>query len=461
MLLMFVFLASCLHATSAEGDLFSQIAVSGECLSSDNDLGVVLGNAPHTIQVRLTFPESAPSKRQWILNLGQDNVGAHHWLWNSNEQMQIQFGTWSGHQIQNFDITRCTDLITTYGGSVLKLYCNGVFVAEKQAGFAINGSNLSIATIPTSYVENGMNTEDAFEGCISAVKVWSYEKSAEEVAQQSLPAFWGKCRWETVQDPSLANTGETKDYFGFSCADNEILTGFGLSANENDVTKIQCCELGGHSSVLPNTCTFIDAAHATDSHAFQPDSAFCDVNARMVFSGAYDKRVAPGDDITELLAGKCCEVECDASWCAGKDWGVNGDKCETLSVDPNDNGQKNLVCPMGTLMTEIRDGYAGGAHGLQSIESVVCCELDLVAEPTMAPTTSPTTAPSPTPTTSPSMAPTQAPTSTTDCLLELHQVALTNAQYLQGIDRCLPHCEVNQDRRALKGRLLSENNGAQ
>jgi len=420
--------------------VLSQVAAPGECLSNQlNDLGMVLGNAPHTIQVRLTFPQSISNRRQWILNLGQNSPGAHHWTWRPSNNA-IQFGAWSGHQINGVDITQCTDLSTTFSGSVLKLYCNGVFMRERAVAFSITDSNIAIGNIGSQFVH-----EDPFAGCISEVKVWSHEKSADQIAQQSLPAFWESCRWVTVQDPNLASNDDTKDFFGFSCADKEILTGFGLSANENDVTRIQCCELGGHSSVISGTCSFIDAGN-TDSQTqgFQPDVAICDANAHMVFSGAYDKKVKPGDEITELLAGKCCEVECDAQWCAGQDWGVNSDKCETISVDPHDNGKKNLVCPHGTLMTEIRDGFAGGAHGLQNIASIVCCELDLVAEPTKAPTC----APSPAPTSAPSPLPTPAPTSTTECLLELHQATLTTGQFLQGIDRCLPWCEVEQNQRA-------------
>jgi hypothetical protein len=425
--------------------VFSQVAAPGECLASDNnDIGIILGNNPHTIRVRLTFPDSAPSLRQWILNLGQYDTGAHHWIWDANI---VQFGTWGGYQLQAVDITQCTDLTTTHSGSVLKLYCNGVFLAETEAQFSIDTSMLSIGTIPFF-----ADADAAFAGCISEVAIWSYEKSAEEVAQQSPPAFWETCRWETVQDQNLANTEETNDYLGYTCADDEILTGFGLTANENDVTKIQCCELGGHTSIVPNSCTFIAAG---GEQGFQPEAASCDANNHMVFSGAYDKRVAAGDEITELLAGKCCEVKCDTQWCAGSDWGVS-DQCETLSVDPSDNGAQNLVCPMGTLLTEIQDGYAGGAHGLQSVESVVCCELDLIAQPTMAPSTSPTTPPSPSPTTAPSLSPTPAPTSTAECLLGLHHATLTSAQFLDGVDRCLPSCEFNHHRRALEGRLLPE-----
>merc|ERR1719447_1455169 len=159
--------------------VFSQVAAPGECLTSDNnDIGMVLGNNPHTIRVRLTFPDSAPSLRQWILNLGQYTTGAHHWIWDADI---VQFGTWGtpGYQLQAVDITQCTDLTTTHSGSVLKLYCNGVFLAETDAQFSIDTSMLTIGTVPFS-----SDAEAAFAGCISEVAIWSYEKSAEEVAEQ-------------------------------------------------------------------------------------------------------------------------------------------------------------------------------------------------------------------------------------------------------------------------------------
>jgi len=258
-------------------------------------------------------------------------------------------------------------------------------------------------------------------------------------------AFIKNCRWESSHD----QTPNSADYMGWTCADNEILTGFGLSANQHDVTKVQCCKLGGHSSVKPNTCAYVDSNH---------ERAKCgNGNDHMVFSGAYDKRAATVDAVTEILAGKCCEVECDSAWCAGKDWGVDKDNCQVISTS-NTNAQE-LVCPTGTLLTEVEDGFAGNAHGVQKVASVTCCALDLIAAPTMAPTTArPTSAPTQTPTTS---MPTLAPTSTGDCLIGLlRDMQLTDSEYLSGIDRCLPGCR-SQPYVPHRRRLLSEKNRRQ
>jgi len=300
-------------------------------------------------------------------------------------------------------------------------------------------------------------------------------------------AHWATCRWQSTRDQlSVDGYG---DLVGWTCADHEILTGFEINnAEEDDVSKIQCCELGGHSSVIPNTCTFVGVGDPE----FKPESASCKGSEHMVFIGAYDIKRVSTDGYTELSVGKCCEVKCDAPWCHNKSWGVNTDDkhCHTISADQENMEPQDLVCPEGTLMTQVIDAHKKPASSIQRVESVVCCELDVISQPTRAPSTSPTTtepspspttaptpsptnppsnsptkAPSPSPTTAPSPSPTTAPspapTSTSDCLLALFQCnpRLSDAEILQGIADCLPNCAVPQDyyRRVLEGRLLSEN----
>jgi len=90
---------------------------------------------------------------------------------------------------------------------------------EKNTEFSINSPQLSIGVVPSSYRRNG---EADFAGCITQVTIHSYEKSATEVAQQNPPAFWKTCRWQTARDQHLS---DTQDLMGWTCADNEILTG--------------------------------------------------------------------------------------------------------------------------------------------------------------------------------------------------------------------------------------------
>jgi len=439
------------------GIVFSQVAQPGSCLAGMYDMGEVLGSTPHTIQTRLYFPDAEPADRQWILNLGQAGNGAEHWLWHDNKH--IQFGVWGVIAINDAEITQCTYLSTTYSGTTLKLYCDGIFIAERDMKFRIKSSSLNIG-------KGGYAGQEDFKGCVSEVAIYSYEKSAAEVAHQNPPAFWKKCRWQKAQDADLLST---KDLMGWTCADNEILAGFQINANEEDVSQVVCCTLGGHSTVVPNTCSFIEIG---DSEEFTSGTASCNANDHMVFTGAYDKSMGEGDAYTEVLAGKCCEVQCDAPWCHDSaDWGVNTDKCHTLSANPNYKGEQALFCPMGTLLTRIHDGSQSGAHGIQKVQSVECCELDLVSQPSKAPTRSPTfapsrspskaptpspttapspiptNAPSPSPTSAPSDAPTRtpskspsaAPTTTPECLLTyVKSTDLTDDEILQGIDSCLP-----------------------
>merc|ERR1712223_1879289 len=97
------------------------------------------------------------------------------------------------------------------------------------------------------------------------------------------------------------------------------------------------------------------------------------------------------------------------------------------------------------------------------IDKISCCPLHTIGAPTQAPSVSPslspspspTTAPTPAPTTKPSTSPTTAPTSVGECLLALRNAALTDKQFLEGIEDCVP-CFDYVQRRNLAGRLLNE-----
>jgi hypothetical protein len=269
------------------------------------------------------------------------------------------------------------------------------------------------------------------------------------------PTFWEYCRW---QDASPNEKSGAVTYMGYACADDEILVGF-ESSHEGIVDKIKCCSVGGHSSVTDN-CS-IDKS--------QSDKASCDANKHMVFNGIYDKQDpdAQEDAFVEVLAGKCCEVQCHAEWCGANDWGVS-DECKKIEFG-QDEGSQDLECPSGYLMTAVHEDVSNSrlakVHGVQRIDEITCCKLDFVAAPTQAPSVSPspspTTAPTPAPTTAPSshpsVSPTTAPTSVGECLLALRDAAcdatLTDKQFLEGIEDCAPS-GYNQ-RRNLEGRLLN------
>merc|ERR1712141_624526 len=262
------------------------------------------------------------------------------------------------------------------------------------------------------------------------------------------PAFWETCRW---QDASPHEKSGAVTYMGYACADDEILVGFELSS-EGIVDKIKCCSVGGHSS-LTDVCS-IDKSQA--------HQASCDANKHMVFNGVYDKQDpdAQEDAFLEVLAGRCCEVKWHAKWCGANDWGVS-DECTNVKFGQNE-GSQDLECPSGYLMTAVHEdanSRFAKVHGVQRINEITCCKLDLVAAPTQAPSVSPSLSPSPSPTTAPSpsptTSPTTAPTSVGECLLALRDANLTNKQFLEGIKDCVP-CFLHNQRRNLAGRLLSE-----
>ena len=123
--------------------------------------------------------------RQWILNLGQENEGAHHWTWNSNEK--IAFGTWHvgttwsrtyAHHITDADIRSCSYLTTTYGDGVLNLYCNGVLIGSQATSFKIQSAKLAVGK------NSGYETPSGdFQGCVKKVKVWNRKLTGDEVRQ--------------------------------------------------------------------------------------------------------------------------------------------------------------------------------------------------------------------------------------------------------------------------------------
>merc|ERR1712117_620280 len=113
---------------------------------------------------------------------------------------------------------------------------------------------------------------------------------------------------------------------------------------------------------------------------------------------------------------------------------------------------------MGMTAVHESNNKVTAGRGVQRIDEITCCKLDTIAAPSQAPSLSPSLSPSPSPTTAPSShpttSPTTAPTSLGECLVALRDATLTNKQFLEGIEDCVP-C-MNYQRRNLEGRLLNE-----
>eukprot|EP00746_Dinoflagellata_sp_MGD_P037596 gnl/MRDRNA2_/MRDRNA2_190352_c0_seq1.p1 gnl/MRDRNA2_/MRDRNA2_190352_c0~~gnl/MRDRNA2_/MRDRNA2_190352_c0_seq1.p1 ORF type:complete len:491 (-),score=88.99 gnl/MRDRNA2_/MRDRNA2_190352_c0_seq1:224-1696(-) len=144
------------------------------------------GNAPHSIVAFITWPEKEqfPLRRSWILNLGQENAGAHHWLWNPSRTPYpevAQLGVWSGTQSQKelpaVPETRVC-LVVTFDGEVLTVYLDGcVHEVIKGVCFNFQGGQqkLRLAEAP-------VNGESMFTGEIHEVTVWPRPLLPQEIS---------------------------------------------------------------------------------------------------------------------------------------------------------------------------------------------------------------------------------------------------------------------------------------
>jgi len=146
-----------------------------ECIHEIFDIGRIFGKDAHTIHVKLDMPEFS-DPRQFILNLGQEGTGAHHWIWRGET---VQFGSFNGPHIQKVDINSCTDLTTTFDGqNTLMLYCDGTFLGQiENSNLHIRNSKLAVAGNKLYEVPQGN-----FGGCVHHVEVWDYDLSSAQVA---------------------------------------------------------------------------------------------------------------------------------------------------------------------------------------------------------------------------------------------------------------------------------------
>jgi len=144
----------------------------------DTGLGNVRGSA-QTLFCALRWNSEWAGRRQWVLNFGQWNGGAEHWLWGGGDS--IQFGRWGGPQIGNAPMSGASVLATVYEGSTYKLYLDGKLVAS-------NGNfNLDIQS-PVMHVGKqppGWGESD-FNGPIFETQLFMQPLNAGQVESQSL-----------------------------------------------------------------------------------------------------------------------------------------------------------------------------------------------------------------------------------------------------------------------------------
>ena len=130
------------------------------------------GNTPHTIAAWIMI-DSLPANRAWLLLLGQEGGGAHHWLINNNGLTQL--GVWEGNQLQpTLTAGIWQHLAMSFDGTNLTGYINGTAIGSTPASFNLQGLPLTLAA---SHIG-----ENYFNGTIDELKIYDRALSATEVS---------------------------------------------------------------------------------------------------------------------------------------------------------------------------------------------------------------------------------------------------------------------------------------
>ena len=146
-------------------------------LSLSRLAGLSNGNTPHTIAAWIRI-NSLPSNRAWLLLLGDQGEGAHHWLVNSSGISQL--GSWSGNQAQPTLPTGVwKHLALTFDGTTLKAYLDGSMIATTGASFNLSGSPLTAASQHIG--------ENFFHGALDELRIYNRALTASEVAALAGP----------------------------------------------------------------------------------------------------------------------------------------------------------------------------------------------------------------------------------------------------------------------------------
>jgi len=147
--------------------------------------GKPLGGDSHTVVMEVEVKPAAvsASKRQWILNIGQINTGANHWLWNAQSGIdKIQFGAYNGAQIHTADISTGHTLATSFDGAtkMYSLYVDGVFHSSRAVPLNIQNGEMHVGIRPSVWTSNL-----DFQGCVRGVDVYRSHLSEGQVAVAS------------------------------------------------------------------------------------------------------------------------------------------------------------------------------------------------------------------------------------------------------------------------------------
>jgi hypothetical protein len=149
--------------------------------------GLPSGNTPHTLEAWVR-PTALPPNRSWLLLLGNAGTGAHHWL--LNKEGQTQFGVFNtGAQIApKLALNQWSHLASSFDGTTLRVYVNGVLAGEVATQFGLAGS---AAGLPLTLAQPHLG-EDFFAGQMDEVRVWKRARTQGEIVTDMNRRLGGK-----------------------------------------------------------------------------------------------------------------------------------------------------------------------------------------------------------------------------------------------------------------------------
>ena len=176
----------------------------GACLKFDepddfvevSDIALTGVNPAHTIEAWIKL-EAYPHARSWILLLGQEGAGAHHWLLNADLaadtlSRKAQLGAWGDSAKQatpEIPLGQWVHLATAYDGREVVSYINGSPTdTKKLATFNFTNKRLTLG-------KRGLAAEKNFQGKIANVRIYKRALSMAEIREDmdadklALPAF--------------------------------------------------------------------------------------------------------------------------------------------------------------------------------------------------------------------------------------------------------------------------------
>jgi len=114
----------------------------------------------HTIIMAMRWSSLWEDRRQWLLDFGQWDSGAQHWLWNGDTgpSSSISFGGWAGNTIGEAPMYGNSVIATVRKGNTYNLYLDGKLVrARHSVNLDIRSSAMHIGIQPPGWSESNFN----------------------------------------------------------------------------------------------------------------------------------------------------------------------------------------------------------------------------------------------------------------------------------------------------------------